>query len=196
MFGKWFDASPVEEILEIKTVDPSSVLMVDMGGNVGHDLQIFHQAYPNLPGRLIVQDLPGAISTVDTEAIKPVEAMAHDFFKPQPIVGAKAYYMKMVLHDWPDAQVKQILENLKPALKPGYSKILINEMVIPATNADWFSASLDMIMMLCHSATERREQVWHDVVESAGLKIRKIWTCGQAPEKLIEVVLADDDRLS
>jgi hypothetical protein len=47
-----------------------------------------------------------------------------------------------------------------------------------------------MLMMVCHSSAERREKQWRALIESAGLKISKIWDCGGAPEKLIEVELA------
>jgi hypothetical protein len=45
-------------------------------------------------------------------------------------------------------------------------------------------------MMICHSSAERREKQWRALIESAGLKVSKIWDCGGAPEKLIEVELA------
>jgi len=82
------------------------------------------------------------------------------------------------------------LSNLKPALEPGYSKILINEIVVPDRRAQWYSTSVDILMMVAHSAAERREKQWRALVESVGLKISKIWDCGGAPEKLIEVELA------
>jgi hypothetical protein len=155
-----------------------------------YDLAGFHKAHPNLPGKLIVQDLPKAIDEIDKDAIKPVEAMAHDFFTEQTVVGAKAYYLKMVLHDWPDAACCEILSRLKPALKSGHSKILINEIVVPDHGAEWYTTGLDMLMMVTHSATERREKQWKALVENAGLQVTRIWDCGAAPEKLIEVELA------
>jgi len=47
-----------------------------------------------------------------------------------------------------------------------------------------------MLMMVCHASTERREKQWRALIESAGLKICKIWDCDGEPEKLIEVELA------
>jgi hypothetical protein len=72
----------------------------------------------------------------------------------------------------------------------GHSKVLLNEIVIPDTGADWYSTSVDMIMMAVHSATERTEADWRRLLESAGLKLTKIWDCEGAPEKLIEAELA------
>lgn len=96
--SKWYETTPVEEILST-SCGASDVLLVDMGGNTGYDISRFHKAHPNLPGRLIVQDLPKSIDSINAKDIEPVEPMVHDFFKPQPIKGAKAYYLKYVLHD-------------------------------------------------------------------------------------------------
>jgi len=97
---KWFETVPIPELFaDFKKDDPNAVLMVDVGGNTGHDILDFHKAWPNQAGRLIVEDLPAAIQSVDKEALKPVEALEHDFFTPQPVKAAKAYYLKMVSHD-------------------------------------------------------------------------------------------------
>ncbi|EPS37811.1 hypothetical protein H072_8449 [Dactylellina haptotyla CBS 200.50] len=187
---KWFEMVPVQELFaDFKKDDPNAVLMVDIGGNAGHDISNFHKAWPDQPGRLIVEDLPDLIKGLDTEALKPVEALGHDFFKPQPIKGAKAYFLKMVLHDWPDDSCKEILLNIKPALEKGYSKILINEIVVLDRNAQWYETSVDILMMAVHAAAERREKQWRALIESAGLRVSKIWECGSEPEKLIEVEL-------
>lgn len=185
----WYNTVPLSEIFPAE-FDPDKVLMVDVGGNAGHDILGFHRTHPTQPGRLILQDLPGQIQPLDTRALAPVELVCHDFFTPQPIKGAKVYYLKMVLHDWPDMQCRSILENLKPALTPGYSKILINEIVVLDQGADSFSTSVDLLMMIFHSSWERQERQWRELVESVGLKVTRIWPCGGAPEKLIEVELA------
>src|SRR3569833_2381659 len=90
---------------------------------------------------------------------------------------------------WPDAQCREILENLKPALVRGQSKILINELVVPESGADWFTTSVDMIMLGFHAAHERRENEWKELVESVGLKFTKICQCSEAMEKFIVVEL-------
>lgn len=187
---KWYQTLPVDEILDHPT-DPDAVLYVDVGGANDFDLLGFHQAWPNLKGRLVVQDLAANTDRIDTASLPSnVSAMGYDFFTPQPVRGAKAYYLKMVLHDWPDAQCKQILTNLKGAMIKGHSEILINEIVIPETDAGWFETSVDMLMLFAHSGQERREQTWRLLIESVdGLKVTRIWDCAGAPEKLIQVEL-------
>jgi hypothetical protein len=75
-------------------------------------------------------------------------------------------------------------------MKRGYSKILINENVIPSTNAYWETTSLDIIMMADFASQERTETQWRSLVESVGLKIVKIWTVRRGVESLIECELA------
>lgn len=85
----WMDADfyPVQqELVEGACIDAEAVLMVDVGGGLGHDLVEFHRKHPKAPGRLVVQDLPSVIGTIQ-EIDKAVEPMGHDFFNEQPIKG-------------------------------------------------------------------------------------------------------------
>jgi hypothetical protein len=90
-----------------------------------------------------VQDLEQIINSVDSKVLADagIEAMAHDMFKPQPVTGAKVYYEKQVLHDWPNKDCQRVLENLRDAMTPGYSRILLNEMLIPEVGAGWIETS-------------------------------------------------------
>ena len=60
--------------------------------------------------------------------------MPHDFFEPEPSKlssrGNLVFYLRLILHDWPDKYCIKILQNLVPALKNG-SIILINDSVLP-----------------------------------------------------------------
>lgn len=168
------------------------VLMIDVGGSSGHDLVGFRDGHPDVSGRLVLQDLKEAIAAAKAAGEleqKSIEAEVHDFFTPEPIQGARVYYLKMILHDWPDEQCKQILSNLKPALRKGHSRILLNEIIIPEVGAGWFETGVDMIMLNCHSAQERREKHWVELVESVeGLRVNNIWNVDGAVEKIIEIV--------
>ena len=61
--------------------------------------------------------------------------MPHDFFEPEPSdlssrSGNLVFFLRMILHDWPDKYCIKILKNLIPALKDG-GIVLINESVVP-----------------------------------------------------------------
>ena len=105
------------------------------------------------------------------------------------LLGARAYYMHSVLHDWPDNLCHKILANVVSAMEPGYSKLLVNENVIQKTGAYWETTSLDLIMMQIGSG-ERTERQWYGLLESVGLKVIKIWTTKPGVESLIECELA------
>jgi len=168
------------------------VLIVDIGGGSGHDLVGFRTAHPDMPGRLILQDLPHAIDSADNDELSRhgIEASIHDFFTPEPVHDARVYYLKMVLHDWPDQQCVEILTNIKSAMRARYSRILLNEIIVPDVNARWFETGVDLIMMGVHSSHERREKAWRKLVdEVGGLKVNRIWDVAGAIEKVIEVEL-------
>ena len=98
--------------------------------------------------------------------------------------------MHSVLHDWTDERVAEILTNLKPAMTPEYSKLLINEYVIPDTGAHWISTGIDIFMMAIYSSGERTEQDWRRLLEGVGFRIAKIWTPEPGTESLIEAEVA------
>ena len=103
--------------------------------------------------------------------------------------GARAYYLRNVLHDWPDDKCQLILSQLASAMTPGYSKIILNELVVPDQKCGIVAAQVDIAMMTMLAATERSERQWHDMVEPAGLKIEKIWTDVLEAESIIELAL-------
>lgn len=83
--------------------------------------------------------------------------------------------MRTILHDWSDLKCTEILSNLVPAMKPGYSRLLISEIVLPDTGVELFPASLDMLMLITLSGKERTRTQWDNLLDSVGLKIVKIW---------------------
>ena len=96
------------------------------------------------------------------------------------------YYAKAVLHDWADPEALKILVHLKNAMESGYSKLLINERIIPGEGAHWLTTGLDIIMMTLFGGKERTEEDWRQLLESAGFRIVKIWNFDPAAESLIE----------
>jgi hypothetical protein len=98
--------------------------------------------------------------------------------------------MHSILHDWPDDTCLKILANITAAMRPGYSKLLINENVIPDTDAQWEATGLDIMMLTLLSSRERTRENWQDLLTRAGLRIVKIWTARNGAESLIECELA------
>lgn len=94
------------------------------------------------------------------------------------------------MHDWPDEDCQTILRNIAASMTPGYSKLLMNENVIPDKGADWQATALDIVMMADFASKERTERQWHKLVESAGLRVVKIWAVQTSTESLLECELA------
>ncbi|EFR03753.1 O-methyltransferase [Nannizzia gypsea CBS 118893] len=186
------DFYPVSRLTDDVSIGENDVILIDIGGGQGHDISRFRRDWPDIPGRLILQDLPGVIAQAKTKALlhPSIETMEHDFFTKQPIKGARACFMHFIFHDWSDNDSQRILRNLTLAMKPRYSKLLIHDHVIPESKACWESTSLDLVMMANLGGIERTAADWYILLESAGLKIVKIWTAHRGIESLIECELA------
>ncbi|KAK8105147.1 hypothetical protein PG999_008506 [Apiospora kogelbergensis] len=188
----WMDSNiyPVDDRL-IKGADTSedAPFLVDIGGSTGHDLAEFLSKHPGHPGKLILEDLPVVINHIQ-ELDQRIEPVPYDFHTTQPYQGARAYYMHSVLHDWPDNICADILKNVVAAMAPGYSRLLINEEVIPDRGADWQATALDVMIMIEFSSAERTLADWTRLLEPAGLQIIQVWGGGHGTESLIECELA------
>lgn len=179
----WFDLYPVAENLDVSH-SPDRALLVDIGGGVGHDLVVFKKRFPELPGKLILQDLPQVIDDIKTPLPDGITAMKHNFFDAQPVRGAKAYYMRTVLHDWPDKQALVALSHIREAMSED-SVLFIHEHTIPAgANVPPLAATLDFHMMEVFSSLERTEKQWVTLLEKAGFKVAKVYNYKSQPDTI------------
>lgn len=82
---------------------------------------------------MVVQDLPSVEEVyhevVPSELTSRVNFHAHDMFTPQT-VQADVYLIRVVLHDWPDKYVVQVLQNLIPVLRRGVH-VIVFDLVMP-----------------------------------------------------------------
>ena len=187
---RWVDHVPVKQLLlDGASEDTDAVLMVDVGGGIGRDIELFHQAFPNAPGRLILQDSEAVVQQAKSRNIPFVESTIHDFFTPQPIKGARSYYIHSVLHDWPLDKAITILSHIADAMKPGYSKLLIHDSVVLDVGADWEITGLDLTMLSNFAAKERTEGEFVELLDRSGLELVKIWTFDQGAPSIIEAQL-------
>lgn len=160
----WFEYFPVASKLSSSSEE---TLLVDVGGGVGIDILAFQKAFPDLKGKLVLQDLPSVVDGLQLP--QGVKAQGHDFFSPQPVKNAKAYYMRNILHDWPDKQALQILGHVKEAMGKE-SLLLVNEGVVPEMGTSLMQAQFDINMMGI-GALDRTEREYENLFESAGLRV-------------------------
>jgi hypothetical protein len=92
------------------------------------------------------------------------------------LVDARAYYLCKVLHDWSDDDAVKVPENIRTAMKPGYSRALIHEMIMPTSRAAMRQVTKDFNMMTLLSAPERSPQSWERIVDQAGLQLVKMYS--------------------
>lgn len=97
--------------------------------------------------------------------------------------------MHIVLHDWPDEQATLILRNISAAMKRGYSKLLLYEVVVVPGDTRIHATASDLVMMAVFAARERTEDMWRTLLKTADLKIEKIWASPTAVEAVIEAEL-------
>lgn len=187
----WVDIYPTDTIVAARRDDRP--LVVDVGGSKGHDLKKFLARHPDVPaGSLVVQDLPDILKGVAADLPPAITVRPHDFFTPQPAAshGARVYFMHNVLHDWTDDKARTILQNLAPAMDKGYSRLLIHESLVTSVKPLARVTVSDITMMACLAAAERSEAQWRALVESAGLRVVRIWRPVQSVESIIEVEVA------
>ncbi|KAI0518114.1 S-adenosyl-L-methionine-dependent methyltransferase [Xylaria bambusicola] len=158
-------------------VSKNTPVFVDIGGSLGHQCVALRQKYPDLVGRVILQDSEEVIEQARIHPIpgfEGIEAQVHDFFTPQPIKGARTYYMRNILHNWPDDKCIEILKNIKSAMTQE-SRILIDEMVFPESDVHWRAAQLDLVMGSCFGSMGRTQQDWDTLFEKSELEVLKVW---------------------
>ncbi|KAK7714756.1 hypothetical protein SLS57_006999 [Botryosphaeria dothidea] len=215
--ASWLDIYPHQ--ISVDNASPDGVLLVDVGGNVGHDVSKFCQAHPELASRVVLQDRTDVVAN----AICPpaVRKMAHDFFNEQPVkgqylllplspfppllnipfhslittflhpVGARLYYMHGVIHDWSDKPALEILKQIRSAMKPGYSKLLVHDHVVQDEGAHPHATAYDLTMMVKVAGQERTEAMWRTLLGAAGFRVLKIWTSPLAAQSIVEAEPAD-----
>lgn len=182
----WLDKYPYLDSL--RGLGEDQPLFVDVGGGVGHQSAALRDELPEgVKNAIIVQDQESVISQATPK--DGIQHMVHDFWTEQPVKGARMYYMRNIMHDWPDEKAATILRQVRAAMTLD-SVLLIDDMVVPKTGAHWQATQLDMLMMSVFGACERSESQWESLIASAGLKIQKIYQYTKSlNDSVIECVL-------
>lgn len=134
---QWFTADESWDLrLILRAYDWSSLdrpgtHVVDIGGSNGHVSMYLARNTSNM--RFTVQDLPHVVATAEkalhSDFKGRVTLRPHDFTTPQVERDIDVFFLRWVLHDWPETYCIRILRHLTPALRDG-SKILIYEYVL------------------------------------------------------------------
>ncbi|ETN42025.1 uncharacterized protein HMPREF1541_03964 [Cyphellophora europaea CBS 101466] len=163
------------------------ILLVDIGGGDAGDLGRLRKAFPDLKGRLILQELAYIVDRSERDGF---EAQVGDWNELQPVKGAREYMLHHILHDFSsDDDCRRILNNIIPAMEKGFSKLLIKDLMIPDRNAPWAFTAMDVNVMQSVCGQERTESQFRSLLESVGLKIAGVWRHEKALDVVIEAEL-------
>lgn len=191
------DASCLDADYPWESLGNSTV--VDVGGGAGGTSLDLSRKFPNLS--FVVEDRPSTIQQAEyvwaheyPQAIQMgrVKLVPHNFFSKQPIRGAEVYFMRYILHDWPDDECVTILSHLCDAMSPTSKLLIVDKVLNTSVGSDQlkpapfplpanygvaqaFGNLHDLAMMACHNGMERTPEMLETVAQRAGLKITKIW---------------------
>ncbi len=141
----------------------------DVAGAYGHLMCALLLANPGLRG--IVLDLPEVVEDVHELWARKLglqqrcQYVAGDMFAAVP--KADAYSLKMILHDWTDAECVKILSNIRKAVT-GTALVFVVEHVVPGPDVPHFSKMFDIHMMCWGTGQERTEAQYTSLLERAG----------------------------
>ena len=188
----------------IKDDRDGTPVMVDVGGGFGHQVQLLKNTFPDVPGRLIVKTCRKCKVRVylASSSWPMISARRSQSMARSPLMiatingaanltpGARVYSLRFILHDYDFDRVVKILTHLKDAMTPGYSRLLINDWIVPEEGPSRFMTAEDMNMMSL-SGMEHTEQQHRAMVEAAGLRITNVFRAGDGiSEDVIEAEVA------
>ncbi|KAF8992613.1 S-adenosyl-L-methionine-dependent methyltransferase [Cyathus striatus] len=214
-WGEVTGRSMLPKVYPWDKVAPGSTIC-DVGGGNGHATLDLVKVFPSL--KVVLQDLPEVVeqgkdywakqypNAIETQSIQFVPT---DFFKDTPVKGCNFYYLRHVLHDWPDSECLKILQNVRKALDVN-GRLLIHEFVLqhavrePSDKLALDQApepllanygigrarmyQQDINMMSLMNSKERTLQEFLDLANQTGFKFEHLWDSGEAG--LLEFTLA------
>jgi O-methyltransferase domain/Dimerisation domain len=152
--------------------------LVDVGGSHGALLSTILKAHPSLKGVLF--DQPSVIAgakkgrnLAEAGIAGRCKLESGSFFVSVP-VGADAYIMKYILHDWDDERCVKILSNCRSAMNKN-GRVLVVDSVVPPGNEPGYVKLLD-IEMLVIGGRERTKADFSSIFRKSGLKLTRVVT--------------------
>ena len=199
----WWEWMDAPSLIRKHADDMTKPLLVDVGGGKGGHVHSLRKclAEAGIDGTLVLEERPvvikDALSAAAALRYSSISGMPgvlyveHDFFQPQPEIakGSLYYYTQHVLHNWPDEQCIVILTHIAKAMRPGYSRLLLNEEVMQAKSPSMMLVAMDYHMAYAHASRQRTLEEFGGLCAAAGLKI-VMWHRSEEGEEPIECMLA------
>jgi hypothetical protein len=145
--------------------------LVDVGGGEGALLRDILAAAPKLHGVLF--DLPQVVARASEvmagEIAARCQIVGGSFFESVP-EGADGYLLKGIIHDWPDEDAARILRNVRNAIRPGRTLLVIESMADSQSHA----SGLMGLLMLVIGGRERTEAEFRSLLAANGFALTRI----------------------
>jgi hypothetical protein len=147
--------------------------IVDVGGGHGALLVRILSSYPTVRG--VLYDLPavvaGASAPREGAMVERCEIVGGDFFERVPM-GADAYLLRTIIHDWTDEAALKILKNCRRAIRTDGRLLLVETVLNPSS--DPASALMNLLMMVLTGGRERTESEFRSLLREADFSLARV----------------------
>jgi hypothetical protein len=164
--------------------------IIDVGGGHGRLLSMILAKATAARG--VLYDLPAVVDGAAPELTKAgvaarCEVVGGSFFDSVP-EGGDAYLMKTILHDWNDDDALKILANVRSAIAPGGTLLLL-ESVLPERSSSDLGLLIDLEMLVAVGGRERTHAEWANLLGRAGFRLNRVVRTA-TPTSIVEAVPA------
>ncbi|KAK0882046.1 hypothetical protein LTR87_004215 [Friedmanniomyces endolithicus] len=175
----WMDVLPLQ-LLRLSGHDfgAGGTNFVQIGCSpTGEQCRALRAGFPGVLGGMSLQVGRAVVGRFDRTELAGygIELQVHDPDSDQPVLGAKAYYMKNVLHDFLDEKCVSVLQHIRQACAAD-SLVLIDEMVLPIADSNHEQSQPSLRMLSYLTAMERTRLQWETLITRAGLQLQRIYT--------------------
>ena len=108
-----------------------------------------------------------------------VSFMRYSFYEPQPVIDTGVYFLRQVIHNYPDDVCVRIFKSFVPAMKkcPANTSLLINDMLLPPSNTEpeveeYHLRQIDIHMLNGYAAKQRTLKEFTQLLQAADQRFK------------------------
>lgn len=150
--------------------------LCDVGGGYGHLLCSLLSEHAHVEGTVL--ERPAVVDATDRRWAPELGVddrctyLAGDMFEETP--AADAYLMKMILHDWNEAECRQILSSVHDSA-PQDARLFVIEHLVTDPGTPHFSKLFDIHMLCWGTGRERTTDEYASLLGAAGWDYVDTW---------------------
>ena len=156
-------------------------VVVDVGGGQANAMVPLLRSNPNLRG--IVMDMESVVAGARDALLRAglderCDVIAGDFFDSVP-AGGDVYLLSNILHDWDDEHCAKILRNVRAAMQPGRTLVVV-EAIVPPGPEPHQAKLIDMQMLVVLGGLQRTEAEFRELLAASGFEVVRVLVDGMA----------------